>query len=83
MENYDDMYLDKVGDVDVVDNYEAEVTGRKSFAGQTGINLTLKRDDKLTHEVGISPDLPVNLYSYTYVTYNDNQFRVELVGYTD
>ena len=82
LENYDDISLDKVGDVGAVDNFEAEATGHKTFAGQTGINLTLKMDDKLIHEVCISPDVPINLYSYTYEVHSDNEYRVELVEYT-
>ena len=65
-----------------IDNFEMEATGRKTFAGQTDVNLTLKMHDRLLYELCVSPDVPVNLDSYTYDHHNNNEYRVEMVEYT-
>lgn len=81
IENYEGLDFEKVGDKAEVIGYTMEVTGRKTYAGQEGINFTMHEEDKLLHELCISPDIAVNLYQY-YYDYDGNEYRVELVEYS-
>jgi hypothetical protein len=69
--------------VDGFDNYVVEVVGYDTYAGQEGVTLTMMRGDRLIYEVCIPPDVPLNLYSYAYDTYNGNEYRTKLVEYKD
>lgn len=83
LENFEGMDLNRVGDKDGVMGYEVEVVGYDTYAGQEGLTMTMKYEGDLIYEVCLSPDVAVNLYSYTYDTYNGNEYRIKLVEYTD
>ncbi len=83
LENFEGANLEKVGDNTAIGNFEIEASGRKTFAGQTGNNLLMRMDDNLVYEVCLSPDIPVNLYSYTFDQFDDDEFRVKLTEYSD
>lgn len=82
LENFEGLDFEKIGDRSNVMGYEMEVAGYKTYAGQKGINFTMHKDGKLLYELCISPDLPVNLYTYIY-DHNGDEYRVELVEYND
>lgn len=80
---YFEPMLNYVGDKAAIDEMEAEAAGYKTFAGQDGLLFTFFQEGQLVYELCISPDVPVNLYSYSYDTFSGNEFRVELVEYSN
>lgn len=83
LENFEGSDFDRVGSKSSFLDYEAEAVGYNTYAGHEGLTLTMKKSGRLIYEVCINPDIPVNLYSYTYDTFDNNEYRVELVEYSD
>lgn len=82
LENFEGFDLYRVGDKGSVFGYEVEVVGHNTYAGQKGLTMTMKQNNKQVYEVCLSPDIAVNLYSYTY-DYYGNEYEVTLVEYSD
>lgn len=72
--------LEKVGDRLTLAGREVAAPGHDTYAGQEGLTFTLKAGGAVEYELCVSPELPLNLYSYR-INDEGEYYKAELVEF--